>query len=310
MNKLLTMLVCAAALAGCNRSPDFYFKRANLQLSTGKEIQAIEDYNRAILLRRNFPEALTARGMVYERQGDKQKAAMDYKKAIELNTSYLPAYNNMAALLMDAGNYKEAVDMLSQALSVKPEYSYALLNRGLSYYKIGDCASAKADLTRALGFNSKFELAYYHRALCERKEQDITSALGDLDSVLALNPAAGMAWLERGRIKYGMRDYAGAAQDFSKAAELSKTDAAAAYWLAMAMFKTGYTEGALENALAAEKLKDDSYLTAGLLGDIYAAQNDAEKAKEYYLKAAGLSEKYSAYYKGRLAAMDRTTKKR
>jgi tetratricopeptide (TPR) repeat protein len=119
-----------------------------------------------------------------------------------------------------------------------------------------------------------------------------------------------MAWQERGKIKYGMRDYAGAAQDFSKAAELSKTDAAAAYWLAMAFFKTGYLDGALESALAAEKLKDDSHLTAGLLGDIYAGQGDSVKDKEYYLKAAGLSEKYSAYYKGRLAAMGSTGKKR
>lgn len=305
MGKLILAVAAFAFLCGCNRSPEFYFKRANRQLSTGRDRQALEDYNKAVLLKRRFPEALTARGMLYERQGDKQKAMLDYRKAIDVDSSYLPAYNNTGALLMDSENYRDAVDLFSQALSVNKDYPYALLNRGLSYYKIGDCASAKADLTRALNLNPKFELAFYHRALCFKKEGRPEAALPDLDSVLELNPAAGMAWLERGKLKFGMKDYPAASGDFVKAHELNRKDPAPAYWLAMSLFKTGYLEGALEKALVAEELKPDSYLAAGLLADVYAAQKNYPKAREYYEKAAGLSSKYSAFYKGRLARLGR-----
>ena len=310
IKKLISLAAVAAALAGCNRSPEFYFESANFQVSAGKDAQALEAYNRALLLRRNFPEALTARGLLYERQGDRQKAGLDYKRAIEADSAYLPAYNNMAALLMDTGNYREAASYLTAALAVKPAYSYALLNRGLSFYKLGDCASATEDLTRALELNNKFEMAYYHRALCARRAKDITGALADLDAVLALNPAAALAWQERGKIKFNLRNYAAAALDFSKSSELGKEDPVAAYWLALALYKSGYVEGALENALRAAALNPDSYQTAALLGDLYAASRDVAQAKASYLRAAGLYPRYEAYYKGRAAALGRTTGKR
>src|ERR1035437_10662277 len=136
MKKILCFLILAGMAAGCNRSPEFYFKRANYLISIGKDADALENYNKALLLQRNFPEALTARGVFFERQGDKQKAGLDYAKSIETNPSYLPAYNDMAAMLMDEGNYKEAVGVLSRALDTNPEYSSALLHRGLSRYKL------------------------------------------------------------------------------------------------------------------------------------------------------------------------------
>ncbi|MBI5744031.1 MAG: tetratricopeptide repeat protein, partial [Elusimicrobia bacterium] len=180
MKKTIFLLAALAGLAACNRPPEFYFKRANALLASGKESAALENYNRALLLKVNFPEALTARGLLFERQGDRQKAGLDYRKAIEQAPSYLPAYNNLAAMLMDGGNYAEADKLLTAALAVNPEYAYAMLNRGLSRYKLGDCGGATADLTHALDANPKFELAYYHRALCASKARNLTAALSDL----------------------------------------------------------------------------------------------------------------------------------
>ncbi|HBA61941.1 MAG TPA: hypothetical protein DCZ92_14235 [Elusimicrobia bacterium] len=310
MKKTIFFFILAAGLAGCNRSPEFYFKRANYLVSVGKDSQALENYNKAVLLQRSFPEALTARGMFYERQGDKQKAGLDYSRSIDTNPAYLPAYNNMAALLMDEGNYKGAVEVLDKALAASPGYSYALLNRGLSYYKLNNCGAASEDLTRAINLNPKFELAFYHRALCAKKASNITAALTDLDSVLTLNPAAAMAWFERGKIKYAVNDFAGASLDFAKAVELKPEGPAMVYWHALGLYKTGAQEAALESALRALDLKTDSYQAAGLIGDIYAAMYDVPKAREYYLKAAELAPKYSAYYKARIAAAAKAAARR
>ena len=131
-----------------------------------------------------------------------------------------------------------------------------------------------------------------------------------LDAVLELNPAATLAWFESGKLKFSARDFAGAALDFSKSAELKKDDPQTSYWLALAFYKSGYYEGALESALRAAELKPDSYQAAGLLGDVYAASGDLPKAKEFYLKAAGLSSQYAAYYNARLNALGRRAGKR
>jgi len=238
MKKTLFLFMTAAALAGCNRSPEFYFSRANLLAGSAQEARALENYNKALLLRRNFPEALTARGMLFERQGDRQKAGLDYRKAIELAPAYLPAYNNLAAMLMDGENYTAAVKLLTSALEANPGYPYALLNRGLSLYKLGDCAGSTADLSRAVEINPKLELAYYHRALCARKAGNLPAAVSDLDAVLAIDPAAALAWFERGKALYYLGDYAGAEAELLKAAGLRPEDRAFARWRALAGLKS------------------------------------------------------------------------
>ena len=187
MRKFFVLFMGVLALAACNRSPEYYFKRANISVSRGREMQAIQEYNKAILLKRNFPEALTARGMIYEHMGDRQKAEQDYRHAINAKKDYIPAYNNLAALLMDQGNFKEAASYLEEALNINRDYPYAILNRGLCYYKLGKFRAAKADLTRALKMNPKFEMAYYHRALISKREGNTvffsTHNISDMESV-------------------------------------------------------------------------------------------------------------------------------
>ncbi len=305
MKKILLITLLAAGLAGCNRSPEFYFERGNYLFAAGKDTEALENYSRALLLRRNYPEALTSRGLAFERQGDRQKAGIDYRKAIEFNASFLPAYNNLGALLMDGENYREAVALFTEALGVKPDYSFALLNRGLSFYKLGDCAGATADLTRALELNDKFQMAYYHRALCARKARNLPAELADLDALLALNPAAALAIFERGKALYYMQDYPGAAQEFSKAAGLKPEDPVYAYWLGFALYKAGDLEGALRAASKAAAVKPDSYQLRGLMGDIYAALKDKGNAAAQYRLAAGLSPKSASLYQAKLNALEK-----
>jgi tetratricopeptide (TPR) repeat protein len=305
MKKLFFMALMTAGLAGCNRSPEFYFARANLLLGSGKEGAALENYNKALMLKRNFPEALTARGLLYERQGDRQKAGLDYRKAIEGAPDYLPAYNNLAAMLMDGENYAEADRLLTTALKANPGYAYAMLNRGLSRYRLGNCAGASADLSRAVALNPKFELAYYHRALCARKAGNLPAAIADLDAVLALNPGAALAWLERGKALYAMADYTASAAELLKAAELKPADPAFAYWRALALFKTGDLPAALAAGERAAQLKPDSHQAEGLLGDLYAAGGDVVRARAHYALAAELSPQYAASYRARLAAVTR-----
>ncbi len=302
MKKLLLAFCAAAALAACNRSPEFYFRRAGSLLAAGKETAALENYNKAILIRKAFPEALTARGLLYERLGDRQKAGLDYRKALEFDAAYLPAYNNLAAMLMDGGNYSEAVRLLDSALEARPDYPYARLNRGLSDYKLGDCAAATQDLSAALAANPRFELAYYHRALCAVKARNLTAALADLDALLAVNPAAALAWFERGKVLYSMSDYDGAAAEFEKAARLNPADATFFFWLAQALHRAGRQEAALPAAVSAAGLRPDSHQAQGLLGDIYAAGGDRAKAAESYARAAELAPQYAASYRSRLAA--------
>ena len=134
--KKYIFFAAALLLSACNRSPEYYFEKGNRMTMSGRSMEALQMYNRAILLRRKYPEAFTSRGMVYEKLGDQQKAILDFKRALDMDPAYAPALNNLAAVYMDAGECKEAVKYLSRALENSPSYSYALLNRGVAEYKL------------------------------------------------------------------------------------------------------------------------------------------------------------------------------
>ena len=67
MMKLFCFAALALAMAGCNRDPQYYFEEGNRQASAGRFADAVENYNQAIILKKGFPEALTSRGFVYEK---------------------------------------------------------------------------------------------------------------------------------------------------------------------------------------------------------------------------------------------------
>ena len=121
--------------------------------------------------------------------------------------------------------------------------------------------------------------------------------------MLELNPAAALARFERGKARYYMADYAASAQDFSAAAGLKADDAGYQYWLALALFKTGYYDGALDAARKTSALAPDQYQPHGLQGDIYAAMGQREAAAEAYGKAAELAPTFAAVYRSKLAAL-------
>lgn len=308
MKKAVFLFIGIIAMAACNRSPEYYFHRGNVSVSKGQEMNAIQDYNKAILLKRNFTDALVARGMIYERMGDKQKAEQDYRRAVDSDKEHVSARNNLAALLMDKSNYKDAVEYLDQALEINRDNQYAVLNRGLAYYKLGKYNAAKADLNKAIRINPRFEMALYHRALISKKEKNYDAAIEDLGTIIGNNPNATAAWLERGKIYYRQKkEYALAAQDFKRADDNANGSmkALTSFWLAASTYQIGYYEQALESALASDEIEPNSAQTLGLIGDIYAKIGDIANAEEYYNKAAANAGANADAYKKRMASLRR-----
>ena len=298
------ILIFLLAAAACNRSPEYYYEQGNRLAMSGRGMDSLEMYNKAILLQKKYPEALTSRAMVYEKLGDTQKAAYDYEKAISQDPSYRPAYNNLAALYMDSGEYASAVAKLTAALELDPSYAHAYLNRGIARYKLSDYAGAMTDLSRAIELAPELELARYQRALAAVRLGDAVTAFGDLDFLLSAGHGAAPVWFERGRLKYNTKDYSGAADDFTKAVELKPEAPAYLYWRALAVLKTGRYADALENLDLALKAAP-AYARAWLLkGDIFVLMKNVPEARECYTKAQSLDPANTGLYKARAAALD------
>ncbi|HAF95769.1 MAG: hypothetical protein A2X34_04330 [Elusimicrobia bacterium GWC2_51_8] len=323
-------------MSGCNRDPQYYYEEGNRQASAGRFADAVENYNQAIILKKGFPEALTSRGLIYEKTGDRQKAIFNYKKAIAAAPAYMPAYNNLSALYLDEGNLHEASKYLTSAIELSPDYAYARLNRGILFYRKGDCAAAVSDLSRVIAGsletpsqaygsavpkahgpqngqssllqktaeNTSMILAFYHRGLCYRKTGNFTGALSDFGSLLALDKKFAPAWFESGRTRFSVGDYPGAVNDFYNASGLKTEIYGYQYALAKALIKLGNYNEALAYADKALALKNDYAPACALKGDIFVLINNKAAAREQYLKAAQLSPENAAFYRARASAFE------
>ena len=115
-----------------------------------------------------------------------------------------------------------------------------LLARGVAYSMLKNYKSAIEDFDRIIAMNPDFTIAYISRGVARfedaRLQEDqrlamheIAMAAADFDTATRLDPRLIHAWFNKGYILYTQRDYAQAAECFSKAIELDREFGAAYY---------------------------------------------------------------------------------
>ena len=87
------------AIAIYPQDPNAYIGRGDCHLSLGEADQALADYNEAIRLGPGYSRAYASRGKLLEAKGDWEKAQADYDRAIQLDPSFTYALRLRAALL-------------------------------------------------------------------------------------------------------------------------------------------------------------------------------------------------------------------
>jgi tetratricopeptide (TPR) repeat protein len=153
------------------RSPDFPIQGCTAVIQAGRELldrlaiaynnrgvayrlkteydKAIDDFNEAIKLRPNYPNALNNRAVAYRNKGDLDHALADYDQAIALKPDYLAAYYNRGLALDDKGEYQRAVADFTLVLQADPNNPLVLFRRSQALLKKGDIEAAKADMAAA-----------------------------------------------------------------------------------------------------------------------------------------------------------------
>lgn len=281
-------------MTACERSPEGLYKKGNELFAEGNYYGAIESYTKAIMLKNKFPEAITSRGLAYERLNQKQKAIAEYEKSIYVDKNYLPAYNNLAAIYIEGKNYKDAQYYLNEALKIDPEYYYAIYSLGLINFLKKDYDSAIYYFEKALKI-MKTESAYYYLAICHEKKGDINTALNILIPVFRNNPSNADIAYEIARMKFENGDYS-SIEYVSSAIEHEPKKAA--YYVLRAKINTALEdfEPAMEDIRKALELsggRDAEILH--LAGEISAIQKDYDTARMYYemsYKIHGLKDVY------------------
>jgi len=137
--------------------PDFmlaYFCRANIRYK-------LVDYNKNLDLNNNIVVDNTKKKLA-EKQSlfDVEMIMRDYEKVTELNPDFSFAYFNKANILCTQKDFQTAIANYSKGIEIDPDFAEAYFNRGLTYLFIGEDAKGLADLSKAgeLGIYKSYNL--------------------------------------------------------------------------------------------------------------------------------------------------------
>src|SRR5580658_3781136 len=75
------------------------------------------EFESAIKLEQECPEAYNNLGLCYLKEGQLNKAKVEFGQALQIDSNYLPSLNNMGAVLYRQHNYSQATFFYKKALS-------------------------------------------------------------------------------------------------------------------------------------------------------------------------------------------------
>ena len=139
-------------LGACSSLPTSteYVTRGNGYLKDGKKQQAIDAYNKAVVLNPANWDAYEARGAAYFYNGQYQAAEADFERVLKENPYRFPVYTAYASTLAAQGKFAPALELLNQAVRLRPRSAETYFARAGVLFMLGRYDLAVADYTKTL----------------------------------------------------------------------------------------------------------------------------------------------------------------
>lgn len=122
-------------------------------------------------------------------KGEPDKAIENYNRALQLKRT-ADAYNHRGIAYFDKGNYAEAITNYTEALKLRPSLAEAVNNRAWTYFKSGDLASALQDANRAVALDGTKAYIWDTRGHIHEARGTKSAAISDYRKALNLDPGS------------------------------------------------------------------------------------------------------------------------
>lgn len=119
------------------------FRKKNFQ-------QALERYDRALMVRDDVPELYCNRGIVLHALHHLDDALAAYTRALELRPTYVEALNNTGNVYQELRQFQKAIDAYTAALAIRPDDVQLLNNIGAAHRAMGELQEAARCFQKAL----------------------------------------------------------------------------------------------------------------------------------------------------------------
>ncbi len=156
---LILLFVCCFAPPGCQSAETAhdYVMLGYASQSSGEHDKAIAEFNQALAIDPNNPNAYIGRGVARFSKREYEKAVADYTKAVAIDRNCVLAYECRGRALRYTGEYAKAIADSTKAAAIDPHCALAYENLGSIYatcpnpkYRDGKKAVENADKANQL----------------------------------------------------------------------------------------------------------------------------------------------------------------
>jgi predicted O-linked N-acetylglucosamine transferase (SPINDLY family) len=116
-----------------------------------------------------------------------QEAVDSYDRAIVLAPGYAEAHNNRGAALMALKRADAALDSYASAISLRPDYAEAHYNRGVMLHEVGRVDEALESYARAVALQPRFAAAHYNQGIVLQGLRRVEAAMRSYRAAVQAN---------------------------------------------------------------------------------------------------------------------------
>jgi tetratricopeptide (TPR) repeat protein len=182
---------------------------------------ALQNCERAIALKPDYPEAYNARGNILLRLMRNDDAVTSFDKAIELKPDYPQAYNSRGNALQALRRFEDAVESYDTAIALKPDYAAAYSNRGNALQSLERFEDAIESYGKAISLKPDDGEAYNNRGVVRKRLERFDEALQDFETAIALLPDRAGLYNNRGNALQELKRFEDAIESYDTAIALN-----------------------------------------------------------------------------------------
>jgi tetratricopeptide (TPR) repeat protein len=185
-----------------------YNNRGAIFQFSGRDDEAIADFEKAISINPNYSPPHNGRGVILEKKGKLEEALLSFNRAIELNPQNAAAYIGRGDIRFQRSELDAALSDFSKTLELYPDDPATFIRRGFVYGLKGRWELCVADLRK--GFSIERDPNRKYRGI-------LSVTFADLDKYLSQHPSNANAYVVRGFLNLLRHNDGQSQNDFDRA---------------------------------------------------------------------------------------------
>jgi tetratricopeptide (TPR) repeat protein len=203
-----------------------------LEQIPGRLPDAVAEYQTALRIRPDYPEAYYSLGNALLRMGRLPEAIAAFQSAVKYAPRFAEAHNNLGGALLQSGRFADAIGEFQAALRIQPDFAEARHNLASAHNQLGNALAQTAGRAG--------------------------EAMAEYQAALRIEPGNAEAHANLGSAFYASGAMEQAIAEYRTALRLDPRLADAHFNLAQALLRTGKRSEAVGELQAADRIRPDA----------------------------------------------------